>query len=96
MAYLEFLSEMDESKRAEYLTELARILAAEEEADEWRFSQTAPPKTKYPVIRAKTGHITKLENEGIVRRTYSSRNKPRYQLAVPQNELRWELSEYSS
>lgn len=96
MVYLEFLSEMDESKRIEYLTELSRILAAEAEADEWRFSQMAPPKTTYPVILAKTGHITKLENEGIVRRTYSSRNKTRYQLAVPKNELRRELSEYSS
>lgn len=96
MRYLSFLADMDEEKRAEYLIELTQILDAEERANEWRFSQTAAPKTKYPVIRAKTGHITKLENEGIARRTYSSSNKTRYQLAVPQNELRWELSKYNS
>lgn len=93
MHHLHFLYEMDEDKRAEYLMELAQILDAEDDADEWRFSQTMPPQTSYPVIKAKTGHITKLENEDIVERTYSSNSKTRYHLAIPHDELRDDINE---
>lgn len=93
MQHLDFLLGMDKEKRAEYVMELVQILDAEDKADEWRFSQTFKPKSRYPVIRAKTGHITKLENEGVVTRTYSSNSKTRYQLAVSREEIRSEINE---
>ena len=93
MQHLDFLIEMDKEKREEYMIEIVQILKPEDQANEWRFSQTFKPKSSYPAVRAKTGHITKLENEGIVTRTYSSNSKTRYQLAVPQEEIRRELNE---
>jgi len=93
MQHLDFLIEMDKEKREEYMIEIVQIVKAEDQADEWRFSQTFKPKSRYPVIRAKTGHITKLENEGIVTRTYSSNSKTRYQLNVSREELQREINE---
>ncbi|KXA93319.1 hypothetical protein AKJ65_06410 [candidate division MSBL1 archaeon SCGC-AAA259E19] len=87
---------MKESKRSEYLKTLSLIIITERErGEEWRFSQTAIPKHRtYPWILAKAGHIQKLENEGIVERTYSSRRKTRYRLSVSREDLVEEMKEY--
>lgn len=94
MKHLGFLYEKDEDTRIEYLMALTQILDVEEEADEWRFSQTFKPKTATrPVVKAKVGHINKFENEGIVERTYSSNSTTRYRLAVPRDEIVADINE---
>lgn len=83
-----------DDQRAGYVQTLVRMMVVEQaEQSSWRHSQAGKPTGPY--IPALAGHINKLENEGIVKRTYDSGNQTYYQIDTTHREVIDVVNQYS-